>query len=214
MAVTAGERRVVSVLIADIVGSTAIAERLGPERSKFLFDEVVRLMCDQVRRYEGTVAQLTGDGVYALFGAPVAHEGDSERAVRAAIGIHEALAGYSRQVAEAYEVDLAARVAVNTAIPASPVIDPYGMLDGLLQAKTLYRDAEIMELLDRARSALDQGVRMRRYREVERLWITERAAVIPVAYLRDAVVRRPWVEGLWATPLSKGPLDEVVVRRG
>jgi oligopeptide transport system substrate-binding protein len=92
--------------------------------------------------------------------------------------------------------------------------DPYGMLDGLLQTKTLYRDAEIMELLDRARSALDQGVRMRLYREVERLWIAERAAVIPVAYLRDAVVRRPWVEGLWATPLSKGPLDEVVVRRG
>jgi ABC-type transport system substrate-binding protein/class 3 adenylate cyclase len=122
MAVTAGERRVVSVLIADVVGSTAIAERLGPERSKFLFDEVVRLMCDQVRRYEGTVAQLTGDGVYALFGAPVAHEGDSERAVRAAIGIHDALAGYSRQVAEAYEVDLAARVAVNT----GPVVVPAG----------------------------------------------------------------------------------------
>jgi ABC-type transport system substrate-binding protein/class 3 adenylate cyclase len=122
MAVTAGERRVVSVLIADIVGSTAIAERLGPERSKFLFDEVVRLMCDQIRRYEGTVAQLTGDGVYALFGAPVAHEGDSERAVRAALGIHEALAGYSGEMAGAYGVELAARVAVNT----GPVVVPAG----------------------------------------------------------------------------------------
>ena len=122
MAVSAGERRVVSVLIADIVGSTAIAERLGPERSKFLFDEVVRLMCDQIRTFEGTVAQLAGDGVYALFGAPVAHEGDSERAVRAALGIHEALVGYSRQVAEAYEVELSARVAVNT----GPVVVPAG----------------------------------------------------------------------------------------
>jgi ABC-type transport system substrate-binding protein/class 3 adenylate cyclase len=122
MAVSAGERRVVSVLIADIVGSTAIAERLGPERSKFLFDEVVRLMCDQIRTFEGTVAQLAGDGVYALFGAPVAHEGDSERAVRASLGIHEALVGYSRQVAEAYDVELAARVAVNT----GPVVVPAG----------------------------------------------------------------------------------------
>lgn len=122
MAITAGERRVVSVLIADIVGSTTIAERLGPERSKFLFDEVIRLMCDEVRHYEGTVAQLAGDGIYALFGAPVAHEGDSERAVRAALGIHDALAGYSREVAEAYEVELAARVAVNT----GPVVVPAG----------------------------------------------------------------------------------------
>jgi ABC-type transport system substrate-binding protein/class 3 adenylate cyclase len=119
---SAGERRVVSVLIADIVGSTSIAERLGPERSKFLFDEVVRLMRDEVRRFDGTVAQLTGDGIYALFGAPVAHEGDSERAVRAALGIHDALAAYSREVAEAYEVELAARVAVNT----GPVVVPAG----------------------------------------------------------------------------------------
>ncbi|HET9324637.1 MAG TPA: ABC transporter substrate-binding protein [Gaiellaceae bacterium] len=120
--VSAGERRVVSVLMADIVGSTAIAERLGPERSKFLFDELVRLMCEQVRSYDGTVAQLTGDGVYALYGAPVAHEGDSERAVRAALGIHDALAGYSREVADAYDVGVAARVAVNT----GPVVVPAG----------------------------------------------------------------------------------------
>jgi ABC-type transport system substrate-binding protein len=91
--------------------------------------------------------------------------------------------------------------------------DPYGMLDGLLQVTTLYRDAEIMELLERARSGLDQGERMRLYRDAERLWIAERAAVVPVAYLRHTLVRRPWVEGLWATPLSNGSLDEVVVRR-
>src|SRR5215210_7959121 len=72
MAVTAGERRLVSVLMADVAGSTAIGEALGPERSKFLFDEVVRLMAERVREYGGTVAQLQGDGLLALFGAPVA----------------------------------------------------------------------------------------------------------------------------------------------
>ena len=71
-----------SVLVADVAGSTSIAEQLGPERSKFLFDDVVRLMREEVERFGGTVAQLTGDGVLALFGTPVAHEDDSERAVR------------------------------------------------------------------------------------------------------------------------------------
>jgi ABC-type transport system substrate-binding protein/class 3 adenylate cyclase len=114
MVVTEGERRVVAVLMADVAGSTAIGERLGPERSKFLFDEVARLMAEQVERYEGTVAQLLGDGLLAVFGAPVAHEDDSERAVRAGLAIQRALASYSRDVAEAYGIDLRARVAVNT----------------------------------------------------------------------------------------------------
>jgi class 3 adenylate cyclase len=91
MSVTAGERRVVSVLVADIAASTSIAERIGPERSKFLFDEVVGLMRKEVERFGGTVAQLTGDGLLALFGAPTAHEDDSRRAVRAAVAIQEAL---------------------------------------------------------------------------------------------------------------------------
>ena len=91
MVVTEGERRVVAVLMADVAGSTAIGEQLGPERSKFLFDEVVRLMAEQVERYEGTVAQLLGDGLLAVFGAPVAHEDDSERAVRAGLAIQRAL---------------------------------------------------------------------------------------------------------------------------
>src|ERR671930_1419117 len=106
----AGERRIVTVLMADIAGSTAIGEQLGPERSKFLFDEVVRLIAGEVKRYGGTVAQFTGDGLYALFGAPTAHEDDAERAVRAARAIHDALAGYARDVADAYGIELTARV--------------------------------------------------------------------------------------------------------
>jgi len=59
MAVATGERRIVSVLVADVVGSTAIGEKLGPERSKFLIDEVMRIMTEQVRRF-GTVAPIEG----------------------------------------------------------------------------------------------------------------------------------------------------------
>ena len=114
MVVPVGERRVVSVLLADIAGSTSIGERLGAERSKFLFDEVVRLIAGDVKRFGGTVAQLTGDGLYALFGVPSAHENDAERAVRAALRIHEELAGYAGEVREAYGIELAARIGVNT----------------------------------------------------------------------------------------------------
>jgi len=110
----AGERRNVAILIADIADSTVIGEQLGPERSKFLFDEIVRLMSEQVERFGGTVAQLTGDGLFAIFGAPAAHEDDSERAVRAARAIQAALARYGREVEDAYEIRLAGRVAVNT----------------------------------------------------------------------------------------------------
>lgn len=116
----AGERRIVSVLLSDVVDSTGIAERLGPERSKFLFDEIAELMAADVRRFDGTVAQLTGDGVLALFGAPVAHGDDAERAVRAALGIHASLGRYAEDVASSYGTELAARVAVNT----GPVVVP------------------------------------------------------------------------------------------
>ncbi len=122
MSVTAGERRIVSVLVADVASSTSIAEKLGPERSKFLFDDVVRLMREEVERFGGTVAQLTGDGILALFGAPIAHEDDSERAVRAALAIREALGDYAAEVAPAYGIKLRARVAVNT----GPVVVPAG----------------------------------------------------------------------------------------
>ena len=74
-----------TVLMADVAGSTTIGEQLGPERSKFLLDEIIELIAAEVRRFGGTVAQLTGDGLFALFGAPNAHEDDSERAVQAAL---------------------------------------------------------------------------------------------------------------------------------
>jgi class 3 adenylate cyclase len=122
-AVKAGERRIVSVLVADIRGSTPIAEELGPERYKLLIDEVARLMRQEVERLGGTVAQLTGDGVLALFGAPIGHEDDAERAVSAALAIHDSLARYDADVGPAYGIELRARVAVNTGPVFVPAAD-------------------------------------------------------------------------------------------
>ena len=109
---TRGEMRLVSVLMADIEGSTAIAERLGPERSKLLFDEVTSLIAAQVRRFGGTVAQLSGDGVLAVFGAPEAHDDDAERAVLAGIELQRELDRFGEQVRTDYDLTLAGRVAI------------------------------------------------------------------------------------------------------
>ena len=114
MATAAGERRVVSIVLVDIADSTAIGEQLGPERTKVVFDEVIRLIAREVKRFGGTVAQLTGDGLYALFGVPNAHEDDAERAVRAGQAVQNALAGYAHDLGEAYGIEFAARVGVNT----------------------------------------------------------------------------------------------------
>jgi ABC-type transport system substrate-binding protein len=76
-----------------------------------------------------------------------------------------------------------------------------------------YRDEGIDELLVRARSLTDQSERMRLYHEVDRLWVGERAAILPVLYPRRMLLRRPSVHGLWANPLKPAQLDQVVVDR-
>ena len=80
-----------TVLFADLSGYTAVAERMDPEAVKSLVDRALRRLGEEVERFGGTVDKYIGDNVMALFGAPVAHEDDAERAVRAALGMQEAM---------------------------------------------------------------------------------------------------------------------------
>ena len=91
--------------------------------------------------------------------------------------------------------------------------DPDGFFRGLLMLGQwpFYQDDDILELLERGRSLRDQGERMRVYHEVDQRWVGEHAAILPIAYPRSILLRRPWVQGLWATPLSRAHLDAVVV---
>src|SRR5262245_41740449 len=82
-----GERKFVTVLFADVVGSTAMAERLDPEQILEIMDGAFSVFNGPVARYGGTVGRLMGDAILAFFGAPVAHEDDAERAVRAGLAI-------------------------------------------------------------------------------------------------------------------------------
>jgi ABC-type oligopeptide transport system substrate-binding subunit/class 3 adenylate cyclase len=109
------ERKVVTAVSADLVGSTALAERLDPEEVKLIVGEAVARMVQAVEEFGGTVKDLAGDGILALFGAPVTHEDDAERAVRAGLRIVQAIRGYGQEVAGAWNVEgFAVRVGVAT----------------------------------------------------------------------------------------------------
>src|SRR5712675_2159083 len=82
-----GERKTVTALFADIKGSTELMEDLDPEEARAIIDPALRLMIDAVHRYDGYVVQSTGDGIFALFGAPVAHEDHPQRALHAAMAM-------------------------------------------------------------------------------------------------------------------------------
>jgi class 3 adenylate cyclase/tetratricopeptide (TPR) repeat protein len=109
-----GERKLVTVLFADVAGSTAMAERLDAEDWAAIMNGAFGFMNTAVRRYEGTVARLMGDAVLAFFGAPQAHEDDPERAVRAALEIRDAAASYAAALRAEYGLDFGVRVGINT----------------------------------------------------------------------------------------------------
>ncbi len=111
-----GERKQVTVLFCDIADSSQLAERLDPEAMHQLMDRALRLMAEAVHRYEGTVNQFLGDGLMALFGAPVALEDHALRAVQAALTIQETFGGFSRQLTEERGVTLRLRQGLNTGI--------------------------------------------------------------------------------------------------
>jgi class 3 adenylate cyclase/tetratricopeptide (TPR) repeat protein len=93
-----GERKQVTVLFVDVSGFTSLSERLDPEEIHRLMRRAFDLMLAEVHRYEGTVNQFLGDGIMALFGAPIAHEDHARRAVHAALGIARVLDEYRREL--------------------------------------------------------------------------------------------------------------------
>ena len=111
----AEERRQVTVVFADLSGYTAVAERMDPEAVKALVDRTLRRLGEEVERFGGQVDKYIGDNVMAIFGAPVAHEDDAERAVRAALGMQEAMGEINAELERDFDdVSFELRVGVNT----------------------------------------------------------------------------------------------------
>src|SRR2546430_3249691 len=111
---TDGERKTITALFADLKGSTALIEGLDPEEARVIIDPALQLMMDAVHRYEGYVAQALGDGIFALFGAPIAHEDHPQRAVYAALRMQDEMRRYADTLRAQKGVNVQIRVGVNT----------------------------------------------------------------------------------------------------
>ncbi len=109
-----GERKQVTVLFCDLVGSTSLAERLGPETMHLLLNRFFELALSEVHRYEGTINQFLGDGFMALFGAPISHEDHARRAALAALGLQKLLADHRAELGEREGLELKVRMGINT----------------------------------------------------------------------------------------------------
>src|SRR5215470_12602552 len=108
-----GERKTVTALFADIKGSTELQQDLDPEESRAIIDPALKIMIDAARRYDGYV-QNTGDGIFALFGAPIAHEDHPQRALHAALRMQQEIRRYGDRLLQAGGVPIEIRVGVNT----------------------------------------------------------------------------------------------------
>jgi class 3 adenylate cyclase/tetratricopeptide (TPR) repeat protein len=109
-----GERKVVTVLFADIKDSTELIRDLDPEDAQKLLDPAIHIMMEAVHRFEGTVNQVLGDGVMSIFGAPIAHEDHAARACYAALAMQAAMHPYAEEVRRAHGIAMRIRVGLNS----------------------------------------------------------------------------------------------------
>ncbi len=109
-----GERKLVTVFFCDVSGFTSISEQLDPEAVHQIMDGCFKILMEEIHRFEGTINQFTGDGVMALFGAPLAHEDHAQRACSAALSVQAALADYGKQILTEFNMDFRMRIGLNS----------------------------------------------------------------------------------------------------
>jgi len=109
-----GERKLVTVLSADVVQFTSISEKLDPEDVHSIMDGFFKIAMEIIHRYEGTINQFLGDGIMAIFGAPVAHEDHAQRACNSALAIQTSMIDYGEKLNKEYQIDFKVRIGLNT----------------------------------------------------------------------------------------------------
>jgi adenylate cyclase len=196
------ERRQVTVLFADLSGYTAFAERMDPETVKSLVDRALLRLGREVERYGGTVDKYIGDNVMAIFGAPVAHEDDAERAVRAGLGMQDAMAEVNDGLPDG--AHFALRVGVNTGeVLAGAVGDAYTVVGDTVNVASRLQSAArpaSVTVGERTMRATDAAVE---YSALEPLELKGKAERVPaweaVGLIAEHAVRR-------VAPASESPL--------
>ncbi len=140
-----GERKAVTVLFADVAGFTRLASGISAEDLHLVMDGCFERLSAAVHRYEGTINQFTGDGIMALFGAPIAHEDHAERAVHAALEIQEAMTVYGATLARERGAEFRMRIGINSGTVVVGKIGDNLRMDYTAQGDTVNLAARLEE---------------------------------------------------------------------
>jgi adenylate cyclase len=141
-----GERKQVTVLFVDVKGSLGLTEQVDPEEWHRILDRFFQILADGVHRFEGTVNQYTGDGIMALFGAPIAHEDHAQRACYAALHLRDELEGYSRAVKREHGIGFSVRMGMHSGEVVVGKIGDDLRMDYTAQGQTVGLAARMEEL--------------------------------------------------------------------
>jgi class 3 adenylate cyclase/tetratricopeptide (TPR) repeat protein len=172
------ERRQVTVLFADLSGYTAVAERMDPEAVKSLLDRALMRLGREVERYGGTIDKFIGDNVMALFGAPVAHEDDAERAVRAGLAMQDAMQDVNQGVPGGVNFEL--RVGVNTGeVIAGAVGEAYTVMGDTVNVASRIQSAARPGTVTVGERTMRASAGAVNYRALEPLELKGKAAPVP-----------------------------------
>src|SRR5215467_320034 len=119
-----GERKQVTVLFADVQGSMDLAEGQDPEQWRRIMQRFFSILADGVHRFEGTVDKFTGDGIMAVFGAPIAHEDHARRACYAALQMLDDIAEYAAELRRSEGLNFSTRIGINSGEVVAGAIGP------------------------------------------------------------------------------------------
>ena len=178
-----GERKQVTVLFADVKGSMALAEQVDPEEWHRILDRFFQILTDGVHRFEGTVNQYTGDGIMALFGAPIAHEDHAQRACYAALHLRDELRGYAAELKRTRGLSFAVRMGLNSGEVVVGSIGDDLRMDYTAQGHTVGLAQRMEQLADGGTAYLSEHTA----KLVQGFFVLRELGVFTVKGVRDAL---------------------------
>ena len=202
------EHRIITVLVADLAGSTSLGERLHEEEVKLVVGEAIGRVVSEIERLGGYVKDLAGDGVLSFFGAPTSYEDDAERAARAGLNILQAIAAYSSEVARGWGVaELGVRVGISTGPVALGSIGSGGRVEYAAFGDTVNTAARLETAAEPGSALVDVNTHrlieaLFTWGEPRELELKGKAAPVRVFCLRAALPAKSRVRSIGGAPTA------------